>query len=159
MCIARLRIPDHILDKPGALTEFERSIMNQHSYETFEILRHIDGLEEIPHWAAFHHEGINGTGYPFHPAERDLSIEARIIAVADIFQALVQDRPYRAGMKIDQVMAILDEFVEGGKVDPSIVEIIRKDQQHCFQIARGEVDENPLIPFPILMRYYSKKSS
>jgi len=57
------------------------------------------------------------------------------------------------------VMAILDEFVEGGKVDPSIVEIIRKDQQHCFQIARGEVDENPLIPFPILMRYYSKKSS
>ncbi|HIJ22099.1 MAG TPA: HD domain-containing protein, partial [Gammaproteobacteria bacterium] len=157
--IGKLRIPDHILDKPGALTEFERSIMNQHSYETFEILRHIDGLEEIPHWAAFHHEGINGTGYPFHPAERDLSIEARIIAVADIFQALVQDRPYRAGMKIDQVMAILDEFVEGGKVDPSIVEIIRKDQQHCFQIARGEVDENPLIPFPILMRYYSKKSS
>jgi hypothetical protein len=45
-------------------------------------------------------------------------------------------------------MAILDEFVEGGKVDPSIVEIIRKDQQHCFQIARGEVGENPFDSIP-----------
>ncbi len=140
--IGKLRTPDNILEKPGKLTETERSIMNQHSYETFEILRHIKGLEEVSAWAAFHHEGLNGTGYPFHPREKDLSIEARIIAVADVFQALVQDRPYRKGMPLVKVLSILNEFVESGKLDEAIVDIAIKDSDKCFEIAKGEAEEN-----------------
>lgn len=134
--LGKLHTPDQILDKPGPLNEVERSIMNQHSYETFEILRHIEGIGDIAHWAAYHHEGINGAGYPFHPSGNELGIETRIIAVADIFQALVQDRPYRQGMQLDEVLTILEKLVTDGKIDPSIVALARKHGDTCFAIAR-----------------------
>lgn len=142
--LGKLHTPDHILDKPGPLNDIERSIMNQHSYETYEILRHIQGMDEIARWAAYHHEGLNGAGYPFHPNEKDLSIEARIIAVADIFQALVQDRPYRKGMSPDGITAILDDFVQCGKLDANIVNLAKEHQIKCFEIARGNMSENSI---------------
>ncbi len=135
--LGKLHMPDNILEKPGPLNPAERSIMNQHSYETYEILRHIKGLGELAQWAAFHHEGLNGAGYPFHPKERELCIEARIIAVADIFQALVQVRPYRDGMALEQVLEILDEMVDSGKLDNEIVNLVREHAQPCFDIAGG----------------------
>jgi putative nucleotidyltransferase with HDIG domain len=136
--LGKLHTPDHILEKSGPLNDIERSIMNQHSYETYEILRHIKGLDEIARWASFHHEGLNGVGYPFHPAKKDLSIEARIIAVADIFQALVQDRPYRAGLPIQKVTGILDDLTKNGKLDADIVGLAKKHGEQCYQIAKGE---------------------
>ncbi|WP_275097091.1 HD-GYP domain-containing protein [Sedimenticola hydrogenitrophicus] len=148
--LGKLHMPDSILEKAGPLNELERSIMNQHSYETFEILRHIKGLDEIANWAAFHHEGLNGAGYPFHPRERDLCMEARIIAVADVFQALVQDRPYRAGMQIDEVLAILEKFARSGKLDPEVVALAGRHADDCFRIAQGEdraAGESPLRLF------------
>jgi len=93
-------------------------------------------LEDIARWAAYHHERLNGTGYPFHPSEKELSIEARIIAVADTFQALAQDRPYRSGMELNQVLKILDEFVEKGKLDRSIVNHAKKHAPKCYAIAK-----------------------
>lgn len=137
--LGKLHTPDHILEKPGPLSDVERAIMNQHSYETFEILRHINGLEDVARWAAFHHEGVNGVGYPFHPSERDLSTEARIIAVADIFQALVQDRPYRAGMPLSQVLDILNDFVAKGKLDRDIIRLVTTTADDCYAIAKGLV--------------------
>lgn len=135
--LGKLNTPDQILEKPGPLNDIERSIMNQHSYETYEILRHIEGLGEVAQWAAYHHEWINGAGYPFHPSEQDLSIEARIIAVADVFQALVQDRPYRKGMPLKKVITILDKMTEGGKTDAEIVALARKHAEQCFAVAKG----------------------
>lgn len=135
--LGKLHTPDKILDKPGPLDAAERAIMNQHSYETYEILRHISGLEEIARWAAFHHEGINGKGYPFHPSERELSVEARIIAVADIFQALVQSRPYRDGMGLTETLSILNELAESGKLDKDIVRLASRFGEQCFDIASG----------------------
>lgn len=135
--LGKLRIPDEILEKAGPLSALQRSIMAQHSYETYEILRHIDGMEDIARWAAYHHEGINGAGYPFHPTESDLSLEARIIAVADVFQALVQDRPYRKGMTLEQLLPILDELVANGQLDPDIVALAREHRRQCFEIAQG----------------------
>jgi len=135
--LGKLHTPDNILEKPGPLDEVERSIMNQHSYETYEILRHIRGLEEIASWAAFHHEGLNGGGYPFHPQERDLSTEARIIAVADVFQALVQDRPYRQGMALEQVLNILESQAQTGKLDKTIVALARQQADRCLAIGKG----------------------
>ncbi|WP_299787572.1 HD domain-containing phosphohydrolase [uncultured Shewanella sp.] len=136
--LGKLHTPDNILEKPGPLDEIELSIMKQHSYETFEILRHIDGLDEIAHWAAFHHEGLNGVGYPFHPNKKELSIEARIIAVADIFQALVQDRPYRNGMQLDEVRQILETSTDSGKLDADVVNLAIGHEERCFSIAIGD---------------------
>jgi putative nucleotidyltransferase with HDIG domain len=134
--LGKLHTPDRILSKPAPLNEVERSVMNQHSYETYEILRHIEGMEDIALWAAFHHEGLNGAGYPFHPSDSELSIEARIIAVADIFQALVQDRPYRAGLALAQVQDILGQFAANGKIDKEIVALAQLHGARCFEIAR-----------------------
>jgi len=140
--IGKLRMPDAILDKPGALNEMERSVMNRHSYETYQILRYIDGIEDIALWAAYHHEGINRAGYPFHPTPDNLSIEARILSVADVFQALAQNRPYRKGMELPQIIEILDQYVESEKLDPSIVKIAKENQQKCLEIAAGCAPEN-----------------
>lgn len=140
--LGKLHTPDDILDKPGALNSTERAIMNQHSYETYEILRHIEGLGEVARWAAFHHEGVNGAGYPFHPKERDLSTEARIIAVADIFQALVQDRPYRDGMKLEQVLEIINELSDTGKLDKEVAVLVNQLADQCYEIARGTDPNN-----------------
>lgn len=147
--IGKLRIPDYILEKAGPLSAIERTIMSQHSYETYEILRHIKGLEEISVWAAFHHEGINGTGYPFHPEETELTIESRILAVADIFQALVQDRPYRKGLSLEQVHHILDEYVDNGKLEKKLVDLAKEHGEKCFKISKGSEKENweSEIPF------------
>ena len=134
-----------------SLNELERVIINEHSYETYEILRHIKGIEDIAIWAAYHHEGVNGMGYPFHPQEKDLSIEARIIAVADVFQALVQDRPYREGMPLGKVMDILSSFAKKGKLDRDIVALAKRDGERCFRIARGEAEENRESEVPFFM--------
>lgn len=135
--IGKLNIPDDILEKEGPLNNIERATMNRHSYETYEILRRIDGIGDIARWAAFHHEGLNGRGYPFHPEEQELSLEARIIAVADVFQALVQDRPYRKGMKLEQVLAILKENCESGKLDIGVVVRVEDIASECYSIASG----------------------
>ncbi len=148
--LGKLHMPDNILDKPGPLNEVERAIMNQHSYETYEILRHIKGLGDIALWAAYHHEGVNGAGYPFHPREKDLCVEARIIAVADIFQALVQNRPYRDGMPLDDIIKILTELADSGKLDTAIVSHAVKNGDAFFNIAKDRAT-NPLnesLSFP-----------
>ncbi len=142
--LGKLHTPDSILEKPGPLNEIELSIMKQHSYETYEILRHIDGLDEIAQWAAFHHEGLNGVGYPFHPNQKELSVEARIIAVADIFQALAQDRPYRDGMSLEEICNILDAFASNGKLDSYIVNLAKLQQETCFNIAVGNPIEGSI---------------
>ncbi len=135
--LGKLNTPDRILEKPGPLDRLERSIMNQHSYETFVILRSIEGLGDIALWAAFHHEGLNGVGYPFHPSQQDLGIESRIIAVADVFQALVQDRPYREGMTLNRVQEILHELVDSEKLDAKLVDLVQQHGEKCFAIAQG----------------------
>lgn len=136
--LGKLHTPDNILEKRGSLNDTERSIMSQHSYETYEILRHIKGLGEVALWAAYHHEGLNGAGYPFHPREGDLGTEARIIAVADVFQALVQDRPYRVGMALSQVESILRGMADDRRLDAGIVELACRHGAECFSIARGQ---------------------
>lgn len=149
--LGKLHTPDRLLEKRGPLSATERAIMNQHSYETYEILRHIKGLGDVALWAAYHHENVNGGGYPFHPAASDFGIEARIIAVADIFQALVQRRPYREGMALSEVLDILEEMSSSGRVDVGVVELVKQHAGECYEIAKGnDADHNqPYIDFSI----------
>ena len=120
--LGKLRIPDEVLDKPGALNERERLVINAHSFETFQILRQIEGFEEIAEWAACHHEELAGDGYPFRIKASELPIEARILRVADIFQAMAQTRPYRKGLSAQEVLAFLNKLVAEGRIEPKIVD-------------------------------------
>ena len=133
--LGKLRIPDEILDKPGPLNPVERSIMNTHSYESFQILRRIKGLEEITRWAVAHHEEPGATGYPFGLDGETLPIQSRILRVADIIQAVVQDRPYRRGMSEEQTRDVLQDLIQKGKIDPEVGQLAIRNLKSIMAIA------------------------
>lgn len=133
--LGKLRVPDDLLNKPGKLDTHERQIMNTHSFETYQILRKIDGFGEIALWAAYHHEEPDGTGYPFHVPEKKLSLEARILRVADIVQAMAQTRPYRPGMTGEQIKVFLLELVGKGKLDSQVVDVTIANLSESIQAA------------------------
>ncbi|MFA6314158.1 MAG: HD domain-containing phosphohydrolase [Sterolibacterium sp.] len=142
--LGKLRIPDGILDKPGQLDEHERNIINAHSFETFQILRNIKGFEEIAPWAAYHHEQPDGGGYPFHIRNIDLPLEARILRVADIFQAMAQDRPYRKGLSANAILAFLGELVAQGRIEAGIVATLAQDMPAAMAAALPGKDSPPI---------------
>jgi HD-GYP domain-containing protein (c-di-GMP phosphodiesterase class II) len=133
--IGKLRVPDEVLDKPAKLDHKELAHMRHHSFETYEILSRISGLEEIALWAANHHEKISGDGYPFHRKAEDLSVESRIVAVADVFQALGQNRPYRGPLSPDKIMDILKEFAKREHLDADLVALADKNLDQCYHEA------------------------
>ena len=130
-----LRIPDKILHKPGKLNEAENFIVRRHSFDTYEILKKIKGFEDIAMWAAQHHERIDGSGYPFRNTAEDLSIEAKIIAVADMFQTLTQKRPYRDKFHPKEIMSLLKNQMQEGKLDKDVVSMVEKNLPACWKIA------------------------
>lgn len=134
--LGKLRVPDEILDKPGKLDPAERLVINSHSFETFQILRNIKGFEEIAPWAAYHHEEPGGSGYPFHVDAAALPIEARILRVADIFQAMVQDRPYRAGLGAQEALAFLQKLAGEGRIDRTVFATLSAFIDEAMRAAR-----------------------
>lgn len=131
--LGKLKIPDELIDRETPLSENELNIIKRHPYETYQILSNIDGLEDIASWAAQHHENLKGTGYPYH--KDDLSLPVMILAVADIFQALAQDRPYRNGMNPKQILEILKQKVVRGELDRSVVNIVEENLQKCWEVS------------------------
>lgn len=135
--IGKLRQPDELLDKPGKLTPEEYAHIQRHSFDTYAILRNIKGMETITQWAALHHERADGSGYPYHLPCDKLSIEACIVAVADVFQALAQKRPYRDPLQPDEIMEILNEMVDDGKLHRQVVVMVDTHLDECWQQALG----------------------
>ena len=134
--IGKLRVPDEILDKPAKLDERERKVMNAHSFETYQILHTVPGFEEMAPWAAYHHEEPGGAGYPFRLKAEHLDLEARILRVADIFQAMVQDRPYRQGLSAAEVLGFMRELVARGSVEADIAAVVEADIDGAMAAAR-----------------------
>ena len=135
--LGKLQVPDEILEKPGPLTAEERAMIQRHSFETYQILRGIGGLEDIAVWAAYHHETLDGQGYPFHRGGAELTLEMRIIAVADVFQALAQQRPYRQPLSPVRVLEMLRAFVRQNRLDGAVVERIGEDLESSWRAATG----------------------
>lgn len=133
--IGKLRVPDELLEKPGKLTEEESASMRRHSFDTYSILRNIKGMETIALWAAEHHERVNGSGYPYQLNSGEIPFEARIIAVADVFQALAQKRPYRDSLKPEEILPIMKEQVKSGKLDGRIVDLVEENVGECWRVA------------------------
>lgn len=119
--MGKLGTPRNILEKPGPLTKEESRAMQLHAAMSEELLRAVDGLEDITAWCAYHHEKLNGTGYPHGCTAPEISFESRLIACCDIYQALTEDRPYRNGMTHAQSMEILNNMVAAGELDGDIV--------------------------------------
>lgn len=126
--IGKVAIGNDILEKPDKLTDEEYSVMKHHAAYTYYILSDINGFDEIRDWAAFHHERLDGTGYPFGKTAAELGVEERIMAGADIYQALTESRPYKSGMPHNKACSILYDMADKGWIDSNVVVNIDK----CF---------------------------
>jgi HD-GYP domain-containing protein (c-di-GMP phosphodiesterase class II) len=133
--LGKLRIPDSILDKPTKLNANELSIMNKHSFDTYFILRKIKGFEDIAKWAGLHHEKLDGNGYPYGLDKPQIPDEAKVIAIADIFQALVQKRPYRDTLSKERVVEIMDSMENENKIDKKIYSFIKNKLEFYYDLA------------------------
>jgi putative nucleotidyltransferase with HDIG domain len=109
--IGKLSVSNAILEKPGKLTDSEWEVMKMHPVYSRQILKSISGFENLAFIAAAHHERLDGKGYPEGLKANQLPLAARVIAVADVYQALTEKRPYREGLSLDVVMKMLHEDV------------------------------------------------
>jgi putative nucleotidyltransferase with HDIG domain len=122
--IGKIGTPAEILDKPGKLTDEELRKMREHVNIGARILQPIPGLADSMSIVLQHHEWLNGGGYPRGLAGEEITLHARIFAVADCFDALISDRPYRPGMPVKRVMQILQEGA-GKQFDPRVLRVFQ----------------------------------
>ncbi len=136
--VGKLRVPDEVLDKPGPLNEAELAVIERHTFETWQILRRVRAFDQVAEWASFHHESIAGNGYPFHRHGGEIPVQARIVAIADVFQAMAQDRPYRPTVGPDGVRAMLARMTTAGHLDSAIVACVEANFAACWEAATGK---------------------
>ena len=148
--IGKIGIPDSILLKPGKLTDEERAIMNTHTTIGGEMiediiknfylqgLQHIDILRNI---ALFHHEAVNGKGYPRGFDKNAIPLEARIVAVADVFDALTSKRSYKEAWSNEKAVAMLNEMA-GEQLDPDCVQALISQLDKVVEI-QEQFKEDP----------------
>ena len=122
--LGKVAIPSKILEKQDKLSDNERFIMQSHVYHTYQVLEPFETLRIAGFWGTLHQERLNGTGYPFGLTSDELPLGARIMAVADVFTALTENRPYRKGMDSDNTKAALQSMVNAGELDRCLVDMV-----------------------------------
>jgi HD-GYP domain-containing protein (c-di-GMP phosphodiesterase class II) len=155
--LGKLAIGREILEKPGRLDDDEFNIMKSHSYYTYRTLQAIRGFETINLWASLHHERLNGKGYPFRYKAEDIPLGSRIMAAADVFAAITENRPYRQGMTRDNVLEVLSRLVENESLSPLVCAVISENFEelnHCRDKAQtaaaAAYQKINKLPYPVL---------
>jgi putative nucleotidyltransferase with HDIG domain len=123
--IGKIGTPATILDKPGKLAPAEVQLMQDHVKVGVRILEPIPGFHEALPIVAQHHEWFDGSGYPDGLAGESISLHARILAVADCYDAMVSDRPYRTGLLKGQALEIL-RGRSGTQFDPLVIQVFMR---------------------------------
>jgi HD-GYP domain-containing protein (c-di-GMP phosphodiesterase class II) len=118
--VGKIGIDDNILKKPAALTDEEFELMKQHPQKGFKIMSQIPAMREFLPGMYMHHEMINGNGYPQGLKGDEIPMQARIVSVADTFDAMTTDRPYQRAMKFEDALARIKTFV-GTRYDERVV--------------------------------------
>jgi HD-GYP domain-containing protein (c-di-GMP phosphodiesterase class II) len=137
--LGKVFVPSDTLNKPGKLTEEEYATVKRSAETEFQILKTIDLFYPVADIVHQHHERLNGSGYPTGLSGDDIMLEARIIGVADVVEAMVSDRPYRAALGLDSALAEI-ESGKGTLYDANAVgACVRLFRQGRFQFERTEV--------------------
>lgn len=144
--LGKLAIDNSILEKPSKLNAEEFDEIRSHTYYTYHLLDAIPQFDRIKIWASYHHEKLNGTGYPFHIQGDNMPLGSRIMAVADIFTAITENRPYRKGMEDVRVVNILKTMVDNGSLDGKITGLLL-DHFHEINSCREEAQEKASIQY------------
>jgi PAS domain S-box-containing protein/putative nucleotidyltransferase with HDIG domain len=129
--IGKIYVPAEILSKPGKLSEAEYNIIKTHSQVGYDILKTIDFPWPIADIVLQHHERMNGTGYPAGLQSKDILLEAKILAVADVIEAMATHRPYRPALSIEDALEEISEN-KGKLYDPKVVEACLKIFEEGF---------------------------
>ncbi|MGH9535864.1 MAG: HD domain-containing phosphohydrolase [Terriglobales bacterium] len=119
--VGKIGIDDRILKKPGALSNEEFVLMKQHTVKGANIVRQVEQLHDVLPGIELHHEAVNGTGYPYGLRDEQIPTMAKIISVADTFDAMTTERPYQAAHDTEQVVAIIQQHA-GVRYSPAVVE-------------------------------------
>lgn len=118
---------ENLTIRAGTLTGAERNIINHHIVATIKMLEQLPWpkhLRNVPEYAGGHHERMDGKGYPKGLTREQMSVQARVMGIADIFEALTaSDRPYKPGMKLSQAMGIMNKFKVNGHIDPDLFDV------------------------------------
>jgi putative two-component system response regulator len=118
--IGKIAVPDAILDKAGPLTDEEYALMKQHPVEGARMLERLQALHEVIPLVRWHHERPNGRGYPDGLSGEEIPYLVRILSVADVFDALHSERPYRPAMPVPACLQILNKSALAGDLDPDL---------------------------------------
>ena len=121
--IGKILVPNEILNKPGRLTDDEFALMKSHASTGYDILKEVEIMPELALGAGFHHERMDGRGYPFGKTAEEIPEVAQMIAVADAFDAMHSTRPYRKQMKMEDVIAELKR-VSGTQLNEKYVNVL-----------------------------------
>ena len=142
--IGKIGIPDYILKKKGKLTPEEFEIMKKHTIYGYRLLANskVKVIQMAAKIALYHHENWDGTGYPYGLKGKEIPVEARIVSVADVFDALEEVRPYKKGWKTEEVFNFIKENT-GKKFDPKIVEVFIKSKDEIIKIKQELSIEHP----------------
>ena len=148
--VGKIQIPDSLLNKNGKLTDEEFKQMQNHTLagqniidEAANMVKDPSYLNEAKNLAAYHHEKWNGTGYPYGLKEDEIPLSARIMAVADVFDALVSKRSYKPGFPIEKALDIIREGA-GTHFDPEIAKVFLGAEEKIRKVAKENYDrDNP----------------
>lgn len=139
--IGKLAIPQSILEKQDKLEPLEFDIIRSHTFYTYRLLKPISGFENITQWASYHHEKLSGKGYPFHLTAENLSLGSRIMAVADIFTAITEDRPYRKGMTYEKATEVMKQMVDKGDISSSVFNLLMENYEAIYDIRKKSAEK------------------
>ena len=122
---------ENLTIRAGTLTAAERDTINYHIVATIKMLEQLPWpkhLRNVPEYAGGHHERMDGKGYPKGLTRDQMSVQARVMGIADIFEALTaRDRPYKQGMKLSQAMGIMKKFKTEGHIDPDLFDVFVRE--------------------------------
>lgn len=135
--LGKLAVPSEILEKEHPLVPGERAAILDHPLHGWRVLGRIPGMEEINVWANFHHERLDGRGYPFGVPAVDIPLESRVVAVADVFTALTEERPYRRGMSVREAIGILGGMAGEGALDGDVVGVASRNREGAALVRRA----------------------
>ncbi|ELX4195977.1 HD domain-containing phosphohydrolase [Vibrio vulnificus] len=144
--IGKLRTPDEILHKEGPLTENEYIHIRRHTVDTDVALKMIFPNSKLSEWASNHHERLDGSGYPYGKTAEQIDLPSRIIAIADVFQALSQNRPYRSKLSPQEITDIMWPMVTQYKLDADVYDHLARNLNTCYQISIDSSEQQHSTP-------------
>ncbi len=139
--MGKIGVSEAVLNKAGKLTAAEFEHIKQHPVMSWEVLSPIAGFEAVLEGVKHHHENFDGTGYPSGLARDQIPLIARIIRVADVFDALTSTRSYRAAFSAEDAIRVLREEA-GTKLDPAVVDSFLYGLEHCEELAGEDLKQS-----------------